>query len=202
MRTRWAYYSRSDSYSRSYNAEQAESEGRFPKSRFRAEIRKAIGSRATPRLLRAYYRAGEAIIERGTSEWHHVGRYASRIDYFDFSELFELAKRLTKATKDARTVTLKATRERTKRYAAAKAELELARACFKSRLERQRDAYKPRRDKCQAHRQERAEAFNNYLSKFPGHQRNRLRDKAADARKRREVRHKKHSLTHKERPLS
>lgn len=71
-----AYYSRAGSYSRSYNAGVAETEGRAPLTRaagyLAAECKITVAS--AKRLLAA----------AGTSEWHHVGKYATAVDYCDW----------------------------------------------------------------------------------------------------------------------
>ncbi len=67
---RSTYYGRAQSYSRSYNAELAELDGRLPLTRFCAKY----GLR--PSLVRL----------RGSNEWHHVGKYATPIDYYDWRD--------------------------------------------------------------------------------------------------------------------
>jgi hypothetical protein len=190
MRNRWAYYSRSDSYSRSYNAEQAESEGRFPKSRFRAEIRKAIGSRATPRLLRAYYKAGAAIIERGTNEWHHVGRYASRIDYFDFSKLIALGGRLSEATKEARQAPLRTTKTRQRATKLRKEERERKRQNLKAALSTKLNAFKARAKEFGEHRRVTNDRFQRHLFTLSPSQREAATEHARTVRYDRKMSHK------------
>lgn len=77
---RSAYYSRAGSYSRSYNAEQAEHEDRYPLTR----AAKHLG------LTTAAFKKGTDHANIGTSEWHHVGKYATRVDYWDVSEESEI----------------------------------------------------------------------------------------------------------------
>lgn len=64
-----AYYCRANSYSRSYNAHVAEAEGRMPATR----AAKAWGFKSAAELRRWVT----------TSEWHHVGKFANAVDYFD-----------------------------------------------------------------------------------------------------------------------
>lgn len=66
-----AYYSKNKSYSRSYNAECAEEDGRYPATRFKA----VYG--IDPRKVVAAH------------EWHHVGKYAARVDYFDIEDVMQ-----------------------------------------------------------------------------------------------------------------
>lgn len=73
--SRSAFYSRNASYSRSYNAEVAESEGRFPMTRAIPVVAKEAG--VTRKIARA------ALIHTYDGEWHHVGRYANEVAYYD-----------------------------------------------------------------------------------------------------------------------
>lgn len=66
---RAAYYSRAGSYSRSYNACEAERAGRMPTTR----ASRAWGFRSAA-ALRRWVR---------TNEWHHVGKYANAVNYYD-----------------------------------------------------------------------------------------------------------------------
>lgn len=75
-----AYYKRNNSYSRSYNASQAESEGRFPLNR----AAQYIG------LSSAAFKKGAEHADLVTTEWHHVGKYANKIDYWDVSKESEI----------------------------------------------------------------------------------------------------------------
>lgn len=69
-----AFYSRNKSYSRSYNAECAEEEGRFPATRFK----------------QVYGIDPRKVVSAG--EWHHVGKYANKVDYYDIEDVMaELA---------------------------------------------------------------------------------------------------------------
>lgn len=72
-----AYYSRNDSFSRSFNAERAEEENRLPRSRAAAHLELSV----------AAFDAGCAAVGYSPSEWHHVGKYAARVDYYDCEEL-------------------------------------------------------------------------------------------------------------------
>lgn len=74
-----AYYSRNDSFSRSYNAEVAEDEGRLPRSRAAASLGLSV----------AAFDAGCAAVNYRATEWHHVGKFAVRVDYYDCTELDE-----------------------------------------------------------------------------------------------------------------
>jgi hypothetical protein len=78
-RRRSAYYSRNDSYSRSANAEAAEAEGRLPRTRAAAALGVSV----------AAFDAGCAAAEYRSTEWHHVGKYATMVDYYDTTELEE-----------------------------------------------------------------------------------------------------------------
>ncbi len=72
---RSAYYSRNSSYSRSYRAEVAEFEGRMPLTR---------ASQAVAALYDCPQSTAKAALRLlGTSEWHHVGKYAREVSYFD-----------------------------------------------------------------------------------------------------------------------
>lgn len=73
----YAYYSRNNSYSRSLNAEIAENENRFPLTRAAAFMNLSIKA----------FKAGCEKCKYSPSEWHHVGKYANRVDYYDTTEL-------------------------------------------------------------------------------------------------------------------
>jgi hypothetical protein len=60
-------------HSKSANAARAEAEGRFPMS----VAAKKLGISA------AAFRAGCAAANYTSTEWHHTGRHARRIDYYD-----------------------------------------------------------------------------------------------------------------------
>ena len=77
MKTRTAYYSRNDSYSRSANAEAAEEDGRLPRSRAAASLGLSL----------AAFDAGSRAIGYTPTEWHHVGKCANRVDYFDVPKI-------------------------------------------------------------------------------------------------------------------
>jgi hypothetical protein len=131
-RRRSAYYARNDSYSRSANAEAAEAAGRLPRTRAAARLGVSVKA----------FDAGCAAAGYRTTEWHHVGKYASPVDYYDTNELSEsvefwegaAACYKAKAKQDeirARVPDL---------LAARKAE---RRAAFVAKLERQRDCTHP-----------------------------------------------------------
>lgn len=70
-----AYYAGAQSYSRSRRALEAESEGRFPLTRAIPVVARMFGiTRKAARFL---------LEERGTDEWHHVGKYANETFYYD-----------------------------------------------------------------------------------------------------------------------
>jgi hypothetical protein len=73
MQRYYAYYSRNDSYSRSFNAELAEEHGRLPLTRFCAKFG------LVPDLAKRYW----------SGEWHHVGKYAACVDYYDPGAFFD-----------------------------------------------------------------------------------------------------------------
>lgn len=75
-----AYYSRNNSYSRSHNAEVAESRDRFPLTRAARHL--GLSSSA--------FRAGLLYAGISTDEWHHVGKYANRVDYYDVNDSGEI----------------------------------------------------------------------------------------------------------------
>lgn len=83
MARRWgrrsAYYGRNygNEYSRSAGAQEAENQGRYP----RTKAAKHLGV-----SVKAFDAGCEAAGYRST-EWHHVGKYASMIDYYDTNEL-------------------------------------------------------------------------------------------------------------------
>lgn len=77
MTRRAAYYGRNDSFSRSYNAEVAEDEGRLPRTRAAASLG----------LSAAAFDAGCAAAGYRPSEWHHVGKYANMVYYYDCEAL-------------------------------------------------------------------------------------------------------------------
>lgn len=75
---RSAYYRRSGSYSRSYRAEVAESEGRAPMSRAKVTVAAEFGcSQSVAQAALNFLHDGE---------WHHVGKFANRVDYFDATD--------------------------------------------------------------------------------------------------------------------
>lgn len=76
-RRRAAYYSRNGSYSRSANAEAAEDAGRFPRTRAAAYLGLSVKA----------FNAGCLAVGYRATEWHHVGKYANPVDYYDCEEL-------------------------------------------------------------------------------------------------------------------
>lgn len=72
-----AYYSRNNSYSRSYGASCAEAEGRYSLTRAAKEMG----------LSSVAFKAGLAKAGYRSTEWHHVGKYANTVDYYDTTEL-------------------------------------------------------------------------------------------------------------------
>ena len=71
--SRWARYR--NGYSRSANAEAAEVEGRLPLTRAIPVVAKVAG------VTRA--KAREALLAVHDGEWHHVGKYANKVQYYD-----------------------------------------------------------------------------------------------------------------------
>ena len=132
MRTRSAYYSRNDSFSRSYNAEIAEEEGRLPRSRAAASLGLSV----------AAFDAGCAAVGYVATEWHHVGKYANRVDYYDCETLADdpkfwdgAASAYRSAKKHAEIIA------RGERAAAASKAARIAK--FRERLISQRDCSRP-----------------------------------------------------------
>lgn len=78
--TRSAYYSRNNSYSRSYGAECAERNEKFPMTR----AAKYLG------LSVKAFKDGLEASGITASEWHHVGKYANEVDYYDVSDESEI----------------------------------------------------------------------------------------------------------------
>lgn len=72
---RAAYYSRANSFSRSYNAHCAEDEGRMPLTRAKRAVAQEFGCSQTV--------AAAALELLYDGEWHHVGKYAARVAYYD-----------------------------------------------------------------------------------------------------------------------
>lgn len=84
-----AYYSRARSYSRSYNAHLAEEDGRMPLTRAVAYV--AEHAVTTQVIARA------VLLRRGTDEWHHVGKYATPVYYYDAVSAVDWAWAITPA---------------------------------------------------------------------------------------------------------
>lgn len=75
--------------SKSLNARSAEREGRFPAAHW-------------PKLLRARgifkgVTAADIKSAVDTSEWHHVGSFAARVDYYDLRDIFNARRELRAA---------------------------------------------------------------------------------------------------------
>ena len=75
-----AYYSRNNSYSRSANAENAETENRYPLTRAASYLSLSVQA----------FKKGLEFAKISTSEWHHVGKYANKVDYYDVSDESEI----------------------------------------------------------------------------------------------------------------
>lgn len=75
--SRSAYYSRNNSYSKSLGAETAEREGRYSLTR----AAQCLG------ISSAAFKKGIKKCSYTATEWHHVGKYANRVDYYDTTEL-------------------------------------------------------------------------------------------------------------------
>lgn len=94
------YYSAANSYSKSLNAHRAEFAGRYPAT----HAAKKYGFKSTKAL--------KDCVE--STEWHHVGKFATRVDYYDIeswiaeqTDLLELIGISKKLTKEGRKTTLK-----------------------------------------------------------------------------------------------
>ena len=62
---------------RSWGAEEAEQYGRYPRTRAAEYLGVSVKA----------FRAGCIASRYTSSEWHHVGKYASMVDYYDTEEL-------------------------------------------------------------------------------------------------------------------
>jgi len=62
---------------RSWGAEEAEQYGRYPRTRAAEHLGVSVKA----------FRAGYAASDYTSNEWHHVGKYAAAIDYYDTHEL-------------------------------------------------------------------------------------------------------------------
>lgn len=120
-----AYYSRNGSYSRSAGAEEAEAQGRLPRLR----AAKAMG------LSVAAFDAGCAAVEYHPTEYHHVGKYAREIIYFDVEALRDNRKFFAAAA-----ATYKS---KNKREEVAGRPRRAAIDAFRRKLIRQRDCSRP-----------------------------------------------------------
>lgn len=89
-----AYYRRNDSYSRSYNATEAESESRYPLTRAIAAVRSQAGVSVKD--------ARAALVAAHDGEWHHVGKFASRVNYYDPEAALDLLQPRRVAERAAR----------------------------------------------------------------------------------------------------
>lgn len=74
-----AYYSRNNSYSRSYNAECAQEEGRYPLIRAAKKIGCSL----------AIFKEAIANDIISTDEWHHVSKFANKVNYYDTVAILE-----------------------------------------------------------------------------------------------------------------
>lgn len=73
-----AYYRRANSYSRSYRAHVAEDSGRHPLERAAKIIAEHSGaSKAASKSF---------LVNNHDGEWHHVGKFANQVNYYDTSE--------------------------------------------------------------------------------------------------------------------
>ena len=74
-RRRWARYSRNygNEWSKSANAQNAEDNGRYPRTRAAANLGVSVKA----------FDSGVRHAGITTNEWHHVGKYATMIDYWD-----------------------------------------------------------------------------------------------------------------------
>lgn len=77
-----AYYKRNNSFSRSFNAEQAENENRYPLTRAAEHLGISVKS----------FKNGLDKAEIKPNEWHHVGKFANKVDYYDVSENSEIVQ--------------------------------------------------------------------------------------------------------------
>lgn len=66
-----AYYSRANSYSKSYNAMQAEREGRYPATEFK----------------RVYGIDPRTVVT--ATEWHHSSKFANRVNYYNVEDVMQ-----------------------------------------------------------------------------------------------------------------
>lgn len=127
-----AYYSRNDSFSRSFNAEVAESENRLPRSRAAAFCGLSV----------AAFDAGCRAVGYSPSEWHHVGKFAARVDYYDCEELASQPEFWAGAAASYKSAKKRAEVLATvARWAEAERAAEVER--FRARLIRQRDCTRP-----------------------------------------------------------
>lgn len=76
---KWVHYGGNygGEYSRSRRAEEAEQAGRYPRTR----AAKALG------ITVQEFKALQSFGSYYPSEWHHVGRYAAQVTYYDPDEL-------------------------------------------------------------------------------------------------------------------
>lgn len=75
--------------SKSLNARAAEADGRFPASRMAEVLRdKGLFRGVTPADIKAAVHSGE---------WHHVGSYAARVDYYGLDDVFQFRRELRAA---------------------------------------------------------------------------------------------------------
>jgi hypothetical protein len=84
----WARYG--GGFSRSVNAEKAESQGRLPLTRAVDAVyqRYHCRGRIPRRVIRSF------LEQSWEGEWHHVGKYAARVPYYDTTLSFGKLRRL------------------------------------------------------------------------------------------------------------
>lgn len=90
------YYSRAESYSRSYNAMEAKRAGRMPLTRAAKYVAAEAGvtQKAAKVALQAVH----------DGEWHHVGKYATRVDYYDVAAALDVLMPARLAEREVRAV--------------------------------------------------------------------------------------------------
>src|ERR1700744_3458615 len=76
-RMKYTYYAAADSFSKSARAHEAENNGRYPRARAAKELGVSVKA----------FDSGCDAANYHTSEWHHVGAYATPVDYYDTNEL-------------------------------------------------------------------------------------------------------------------
>ena len=78
---RWAHYGRNQGreWSKSANASNAEAAGRWPRTKAAAVLGVSVKA----------FDAGVQAMNYRTREWHHVGKYATMVDYWDTDQCRE-----------------------------------------------------------------------------------------------------------------